>query len=232
MTKLNLCVLALSLGAALVPRSFGQTSAIGIFKVAFDEPTSPKEQEFARPIILKIRQPAKVPEEFYARLFRGSVESLKAQRPNKQGCVYFSTARFPVKFTGAIEIPALGTERWLNPVGDGFQPQDYSIVFEGGDEPTKEIFIDKKELDNYFRYAFSIRLLPPDSLKGRVLDSVREVTEFLQSGRVPVQDACWGVKTVLAAHQTSVPNRGIVKVAELRRCREEPAIVTALAAEQ
>jgi hypothetical protein len=200
--------------------------------VAFDEPTSPKEQEYGRPIILKILQPTKVPEEFYARVFRGSVESLKAQRANKQGCVYFSTFRTLVKFTGAIEIHALGTPRFLNPVGDGFQPQDYSIVFEGGDQPdTTELFIDRKELDNYFRYAFSIKLLPPGSLKGRQPDTAREVTEFLQAGRVPVQEACWGVKTVLAAHQTSVPNRGIVKVAELRRCREEPAIVTALAAE-
>src|ERR1035441_9651434 len=119
MTKLSLYVLALSMGAPLVPCSFGQTPTIGIFKVAFDEPAGPKEQEYARPIVLKLRHPVRVPEEFHARLFRGSVESLKKQRPYSHGCVYFSTAVFRVTVTGTIQIRPLEGAAWLRPGGDG-----------------------------------------------------------------------------------------------------------------
>jgi hypothetical protein len=237
MTKLSLYVLALSMVAPLVPCSFGQTPTIGIFKVAFDEPAGPKEQEYARPIVLKLRHPVRVPEEFHARLFRGSVESLKKQRPDSHGCVYFSTAVFRVTVTGTIQIRPLEGAAWLRPAGDGFEPQDYAIVFESGEKPSSQkIFIHQKELDNYFQYAFSIRLLPPENLKKKVLETVNEAEEFLRRGTIPVQEEngseCWGVKTVQLADKTPADDTKIVKVAEMLPCRYESRLITAAAGGQ
>ncbi len=129
--------------------------------------------------------------------------------------------------TGTIQIRALDRPAWLQPAGDGFEPQDYAIVFESGSEPsTQEIFIHRKELDSYFQYAFSIRLLPPENLKGKVLETVKQAEEFLRSGTIPAQEEnkseCWGVKTVQLAGKSPADGTKAVKVAEMLPCREAP----------
>ena len=67
---------ALLIGASFAGSLFAQQQTIGIFKVAFDEPSGPKNQDFAKPIVLKLLQSSRVPDSFHARLFRGSVASL------------------------------------------------------------------------------------------------------------------------------------------------------------
>ena len=181
---------------------FGQAPTISILKVAFDEPMGTKEQEYAKPIILKLRQPANIPREFHARLFRGPVASLKARHPDSRGCVHFSTARFRVNVADALQIRALDNPAWLRPVGDGFQAEQYTIVFKEGKEPNvEELLIHKRELDNYFQYAFALELLAPESLQRKVVELVKSAEETLKISTITYQQAtksqCWSVKTLL-----------------------------------
>jgi hypothetical protein len=216
--------MVLLISASLARPLFGQAGTIGIFKVAFDEPPGPKHQDFAKPIVLKLRQSSRVPDSFHARLFRGSVASLKRRLPDADGCVHFDTAMFPVTVTGAIEMRSLDDPAWLRPMGDGFEPEEYTIVFESGDEPTvEELRIHKTELDSYFQYAFSMTLIPPENLKHRVAETVRQVEATLQTSTVTYQQAtrsvCWRVKTLAA--EISFPPSETLRVAELDPCSLE-----------
>lgn len=222
MTKLAKDVLALSIGALIAPCSFGQAEKIGIFKVAFDEPAQ-RDQEFAKPIFLKLRDTTHMPDRFHARLFRGSVADLKKRTPDAQGCVHFPTLVFPVTYTGGIQIPTLDNPAWLQPAGDGFRPQEYTIVFESGDEPSiGDIRLHKGELNSYFQYAFSMRLMPPENLKRQVVETVREGEAVLHTSTITYQQAsrsvCWGVRAVLSADELPVDPAAIVRVAELLPC--------------
>jgi hypothetical protein len=222
-------LVTLLIGACFARSSFGQQQTIGIFRVAFDEPSGPKNQEFAKPIVLKLHQSPRVPDSFHARLFRGSVASLKQRLPDADGCVHFDTAMFPVTVTGTIEMRSLDDPAWLRPAGDGFQPEEYTIVFESGDEPTVEVLgIHKTELDSYFRYAFAINLVPPENLKQRVAETVRNVETTLRSSTITYQQAtksvCLRVKTVSAAEVLFQPTETLM-VAELNPCVERPPLI-------
>jgi hypothetical protein len=234
MTRLGRYPLILSIVALLVRCSSGQTQAIGIFKLALDEPAGRKDQEYARPIVLRLRQTTRLPDMFHARLFRGSVADLKKRRPDSQGCVHFSTAIFPVTVTGTIQITALDDPAWLRPVGDGFQPEEYTIVFESGDEPSIEVIrIHQRELNSYFQYAFSMNLIPPENLKRKVVEIVRRAEEVLRTSTITYQQAtksvCWSVKAVQLAEEIQATPSETVRIAELSPCGEDTLVVPAAA---
>jgi hypothetical protein len=224
MTKSAFYVFALLLTAPLASTSYAQEKAIGIFKVSFDEPPGPKDQEFAKPIMFRLRQSSAVPDDFHARLFRGSVATLKKRLPDSDGCVHFDTALLPVTVRGSIEMRSLDDPAWLRPAGDGFAAEQYTIVFESGNEPAVQVLrIHKTELDGYFQYAVSINLLPPENLKSKVKETVARAQGVLQNSNVTFQQVtksvCWSVKPELAATRAPVDHaETAVKMAELSPC--------------
>lgn len=245
MTKTMLYVVVLAAASQFGGRSFAQApaaapaqaQAIGIFKVAFDEAPGPKDQEFAKPIVFKLRASSSLPDDFHARLFRGSVEALKRRTPDADGCVHFETAVLPVSVRGAVEMRSLDDPSWLHPAGDGFEAQQYTIVFESGDEPAVQVLrIHKTELDGYFQYAVSFNLLPPENLKRAVKETVSKAQAVLQESSMVFQQVtksvCWSVKPTLSTMDVPPVSAGAVKMAELSPCvnRAEPEAQTQRAA--
>jgi hypothetical protein len=202
---------------------------IEIFKIALDEPSGEINRELGRPIILRLHGSPPAKDEFHARLFRGTISDLKRQPADAQGCVQFNTVVLPVSVRGVIQMQSLDDPAWLNPVGDGFESEKYTIVFETGDQPSDSaIRINNKELDRYFKYSVSINLVPYENLKHAVKRRVDEAKAFLQQRHEAFQkittSVCWGVKLIANAPSPYLNEN--VKVAELTPCTARPVNLT------
>lgn len=192
---------------------------IGIFRVALVEHDGIKNQEYGKPIILSYRDSHPVKEKFHARLFRGEVAGLKSYLPDAQGCVRFNTITLKVSVTSVIKMQGPDDPAWLKPDGDGFKSEEYTIVFESGEQPTDSVIrIHQSELDKYFKNAISINVISPEHLRRAVENKVKIAESYLQSRREDFQkitaSVCWGVKVMTEA---PLPNE-TTKVAELTEC--------------
>jgi len=207
---------------------------INIFQIAFAEPNG-KEQAFGEPILLKIDGRTQFPKDFHVRFFRGTVGSLMSRPPDKDGCVQYSTVVMGADVKAAIHLRSLDNPAYLSPrtVGDGFDSESYTLVFEAGDQPSESVIrIHKNHIASYFKYSFSMKLLPPDywhkppkEERAYVREVVQQAIDTLHSSVVRFTDLsgqgspCWGVKTVPvleAAHR-----KGITEIAELVPCLSE-----------
>ncbi len=207
---------------------------INIFQIAFGEPNG-KEQAFGEPIFLKIDGRTQFPKDFHVRFFRGTASSLMSRPPDKDGCVQYSTIVMGADVKATIRLRSLDNPAYLSPrtVGDGFDAEFYTLVFEAGDQPSNSVIrIHKNYIATYFKYSFSIKLVPPDywhdppkEAREQVREVVQQAIETLHQRVVQFTDLsgqgspCWGVKTVPtleAAH-----GRGITGIAELVPCLSE-----------
>jgi hypothetical protein len=224
----TICLLATILAGAFAASSQAQTSdKIGVYNIRLDDPSVTKDQEYGKPIVFLLRTPGRSPKHFHARLFRETVNTLKTYRADSRGCIQYQTVVLPVTVSSSVQMRAFDDPAWLHPAGDGFEAQEYTIVFETGDQPSDSIIsIHKTEIENYFRYAVSIKLVPPESLKHAVEQTVKKADALLNQSRVNFQkitsSTCWSINSV---QTTALPIRvqdGIQKVADLTPCKASP----------
>ena len=131
-------------------------------------------------------------------------------------------------------MQGLDDPAWLRPDGERFQPQDYTLVFETGDQPYDSvILIHQKEVADYFKFAFSIRLVPPEGLRRAVAKQVQQARTVLQKRTEVFQKAtaseCWGVRQVVVADVLQPVLLESTKVGELIPCETNSAPVSDVA---
>jgi hypothetical protein len=224
MIKRIMYFLVLSLSLLFILCSIGQAKEkIGIFKIALDEGAneSARNQSFGRPISLRLKKLPINNVDLHARIFRGTIELQKQIEPDAQDCVKFFTAVLEVRVTDTVDMKGIDDPAWLKPDEDGFKPEQYTIVFETGDQSKDPcIRIKYREIDNYFKYAIVINLVPPEDLKHAVRETVEAAKDKLRESVKTFQSindsTCWNVK--LIADGLPVDPSEIVKVAELTPC--------------
>jgi|ERR1035438_3575849 hypothetical protein len=169
-TPARILMLLLSLGVSVRAQP---AKVVSVFKVSFNEPelNDPphrKDLTFGKPLLLSLSASTKVPRTFHARFFRNSIGELLASalaRKDSEGCVWFDTQVIRVRVGAAMSFEPL-SESWLYPSGIHLTPQDYTVVFEAGDQPTEQfIRLSYDDLSGtYLANAIQIRLNPGTSI--------------------------------------------------------------------
>jgi hypothetical protein len=220
MIKRIIYLLALSLSITYILCSIGQAEeTIGIYNIASAEGNM--KQSLGQNISLQRTNSPIKGAAFHARIFRGTIEKQKLIKPDSEGCVKYFTVLLKVRITDTVNMRSLDDPAWLTPAEDGFQPEQYTIVFETGDQPTDStIRIKKADIDKYFKYAIVITLDPPDELKCAVQKMVEAAKKTLEERTKIFQSikdsTCWNIR--LMADGIPVDSLETVKVAELTPC--------------
>jgi hypothetical protein len=163
---------AIGQGMLMVLYSFSLALApgqISLLRVTLAEPT-PKIQQVDEMIVFRLPSAVTLPLRFHVRIFRGSINEVRAKKADKDDCITYDTGLLDGVYDSAIHFDALSRygNGWLRTGADGrFAAEDLVLVFEAGGQPedTRIRLHQGSQLNAYFRYAIPMKLQPSSSAK-------------------------------------------------------------------